>query len=400
MNGGVRIGGDGARFSGNMRMAPLRLEVRVTKRALTALVLLLAALAASAPAAAEPNWLVEIVYELDTAPLDLYPTPRDDPAADPRGYVIQPIGPTVPARLYAATGEAIPAPAEGGLWVATRFRNNLEGPAADAKQLEAVSQFPFAPDFATPSGIEPALSATLSSFDEGVATFGDIALARGDEAELATAERAVTREEFVDGILAAYAGLGIDEAPSRKAIEREAEAIFGPMDKITFHARIVAINHGPAEQVAADLAVAWAEAQRMAREGPYEDALAALETVLDALPEHPRAGRLFGQVLDLVEAGAVAALAKGRLAFPEGQPDEGLRAVWAVHGGGFVIFEPLGEAPAAGRVAAVIEEDGFTTYLPAGEYRVIVEVPGFAAAELEVSIEGETAFDVPLRLPD
>lgn len=377
----------------------------MTKRVLTALALVLAAFATAGPAAAaEPKWLVEIVYELDTAPLDLYPTPGDDPTADPRGYVIGRIGPTVPARLYVASGEAVPAPPEDGLWVATRFRNNLEGPAADAKRLLVVSQFPFAPDFTSPSGIQPALAATLSGFAGGVATFaaqgGDIALADGEEAEIASATRPVTREEFTDGVLAAYAGLGIEDAPSRAAIDREAEAIFGPATEITFHARLIAINHGPVELAAADLAVAWAEAQRMAREGPYEDALAALETVLDALPEHPRAGRLFGQVLDLVEAGAVAARADGRLAFPAGQPDEGLRAVWALHGGGFAIFERLGETPAAGRVAAVIEEDAFTTHLPAGDYRVIVEVPGFAAAALDVSIEGETAFDVPLSLPE
>ena len=377
----------------------------MTKRVLTALALVLAAFATAGPAAAaEPEWLVEIVYELDTAPLDLYPTPGDDPTADPRGYVIGRIGPTVPARLYVASGEAVPAPPEDGLWVATRFRNNLEGPAADAKRLLVVSQFPFAPDFTSPSGIQPALAATLSGFAGGVATFaaqgGDIALADGEEAEIASATRPVTREEFTDGVLAAYAGLGIEDAPSRAAIDREAEAIFGPATEITFHARLIAINHGPVELAAADLAVAWAEAQRMAREGPYEDALAALETVLDALPDHPRAGRLFGQVLDLVEAGAVAAWADGRLVFPAGQPDEGLRAVWALHGGGFAIFERLGETPAAGRVAAVIEEDAFTTHLPAGDYRVIVEVPGFAAAALDVSIEGETAFDVPLSLPE
>ena len=372
----------------------------MTKRVLIALALLLATFAVPGPAAAEPAWLVEIVYELDTAPLDLYPTPRDDPAADPRGYVIQPIGPTVPVQLHAATGEAVPAPLAEGIWVATRFRNNLEGPAADAKRLQAVADFPFAPDFATPSGIEPTLVARLTGFADGVATFGDIALARGEEAEIAAAEREVTREEFVDGVLAAYANLGIEEAPTRAAIEREAEAIFGPTNRITFHARVIAINHGPAELAAADLAVAWADAQRLAREGPYEGALAALETVLDALPGHPRAGRLFGEVLDLVEAGAVAARADGRLAFPAGQPDEGLRAVWALHGGGFAIFEPLGEAPASGRFAAVIEDDAFTAHLPAGDYRVIVEVPGFAAAELEVSIGGETAFDVPLSLPE
>ena len=267
-----------------------------------------------------------------------------------------------------------------------------------------MAAFPFAPDFTTPSGIEPALAATLLGFADGVATFaaedGGIALARGEEAEIASATREVSREEFVDGVLAAYAGLGIEEAPSREAIDREAEGIFGPATEITFHARLIAINHGPAQLAAADLAIAWAGAQRMAREGPYEDALAALETVLDALPEHPRAGRLFGQVLDLVEAGAVAARGDGRLAFPAGQPDEGLRAVWALHGGGFAIFERLGEGPGAGRVATVIEDDAFTTHLPAGDYRVVVEVPGFAAAELEVSIEGETAFDVPLKLPE
>jgi hypothetical protein len=184
--------------------------------------------------------------------------------------------------------------------------------------------------------------------------------------------------------------------PSREAVAEEVALFASGEDGVTFHARVVAVDHGPVAIADFDLATILDDARRLAREGPYEAALAALETLLDVMPRHAEAARLFHQVLDLVEAGAAPAHAVGQLQFPAGQPDDNVRALWSASHGGFVMFARRDDPPGSALMAIPVRDGAFEAYLPGGDYRLTVDVPGFEAAALEITLDGETVIDVPL----
>ncbi len=366
--------------------------------------LLVLTFVAASPALAGQARLIEIIYELDLRALDGRPLPtfETDATVDPDGYVLVADPAGGPPILYQALDAPAPKGPETGLWAALRFRDHLAGVGADTKTLEPIAALPYSPDLQSTSAITPTFDITISEVDDGdiVVAVGGVAhrLAPGAPTAIAVGERTVTLDEFADAVLKTYAAAGVPQAgmPSREAVLAEVGPLASGDDGVTFHARVVAVDHGPVALAEVDLATTLDDARRLAREGPYEDALAALETLLDAMPRHAGAARLFHRVLDLVEAGAAPARAVGRIAYPAGQPDDATRTLWAEAHTGFAMFARPDDPGGSAIIAIPVRDGTFAVHLPAGRYRLTVDVPGFEAATLDITLDGETEIDVPL----
>jgi hypothetical protein len=362
-----------------------------------------------APLRAEPVHLVEIIYELDLRSFDGRPLPasQSDADADPQGYFLADNGAGEGGVLYSAMGKPLTDTSQIGLWTALRFRDLLSGSSADVKTLEPIAALPYSPDLQSTAAITPIFDITIAEVDDGdiVVEVDGVAqrLPPGEPMVVATGERTVSLDEVADAVLEAYAAAGVPQAdmPSRESVAEEvALFVFGGKEEVTFHARVVAENHGPVGLAGIDLATTLDDARSLSREGPYEEALETLETLLDIMPYHAEGARLFHQVLDLVEAGAVPALAMGNILFEEGQPDEGMRELWAAAHAGFVTFASPGDLTGSIITYASVEEQTFRAHLPAGLYRMSVDVPGFQTVTMELTLEGDTQVDVPLVVRD
>lgn len=366
--------------------------------------LLVLTLVAASPALAGQARLIEIVYELDLRALDGRPLPtfETDARVDPEGYVLVADPAGGPPVLYQALDAPLPASPETGLWAALRYRDHLADPSADAKTLEPVVALPYSPDLQSTAAITPGFDITISEVDDGdvVVTVGGVShtLAPGAPTAVAVGERTVSLDEFADAVLKTYTAAGVPQAdmPSRAAVLAEVALLASGDGGVTFHARVVAVDHGPVTLAEVDLATTLDDARRLAREGPYEDALAALEALLDAMPRHVEAARLFHQVLDLVEAGATPAQAVGTVSFRDGQRDDAAQALWAEAHAGFAMFARPDDPAGSAIMAIPVRNGAFAAYLPAGRYRLTVDVPGFEAATLDITLDGETEIDVPL----
>lgn len=367
-------------------------------------VTLLVLLFSMAPASAEPVHLVEIIYEFDFRSLDGRPLPTSsrDVEADPQGYILADSGSAERRVLYPAMGAPLPETSATGLWAALRFRDRLTGAGVDAKTLEPIAALPYSPNLQPATAITPVFNIAVTEVDDGdiVVEVDGIAqtLAPGVPMAVAVGDRTVSVDEFAGAVLEAYAKAGVPQAgmPSREAVLEEVQLFALGGDEVTFHARLVAVNHGPVTLADIDLAKTLNDARRLSREGPYEEALAALETLLDVMPRHAEAARLFHEMLDLVEAGATPARAIGTVRFPAGQPDDRIRALWKASHKGFALFARPDDPPGSAIMAIPVQDGAFAAHLPAGTYRLTISIPGFAKNEIEITLNGETKIDVPL----
>ena len=317
---------------------------------------------------------------------------------EPAGYVLVTRGETVPTTLFPALGSQLPDTSATGLWSAMRLVNHLNDAGGDNRMLVPIDGLPYTADLSPASGVAPEISWELSDGPDGKVAVrsGDreVMISPGDYATVALAERTVSVDRLADAVLAAYEASGVSEPPPRDSIIEDLASLAPDGGDATFYARLIVLNHGDVIISSTDLVSAWDDAQRLAREGPYEAALAALETVLDAVPGHANAARLFHHVLDLVEAGAVPSRAVGTIAFPAGQLDEDMQALWrATHSGAAIFSAEQGSTGFAFPIA----DGGFAAHLPAGAYHLTVDVPGFATAELDITLEGETTINVPIQ---
>jgi len=359
----------------------------------------LALFVAPAALAQDKPVFVELVYEVDIAPLEgaVLPTLRGDEA--PLGYAVAdfPQGRVV----YPATGAGGPAPQDGAPLIGFRLRNGLlshDGSVPDAKRLLAPPPGAFAEPIAPEDGVAPPIPYSLILRDDTsveIASNGArVALAPGQFTAVATAERTLDRPALIAAIRAA-ADPGSE--PSDAAIQREADLLLLGEERVTIHARLSAANFGHVTVSATDLSAAWAEASRLAREGPYPAAVEALDAVLAALPGLEEARRLRARSQALADAGLAAMRATGRLQFTDGPPGDDVRALWQALHPGYARFEPLGAPDAVQAVPAAIADGAFSAVVPAGRWRVVVDVPGYEVAEVTVTADQEITFDVPLR---
>ena len=90
----------------------------------------------------------------------------------------------------------------------------------------------------------------------------------------------------------------------------------------------------------------------------------------------------------------------GHVSFEEGQPDELTSELWAASHAGYVTFASPSDPSGSVVTYAPVEEQTFTVHLPAGNYSMSVEVPGFETVTMEVTLEGETEINVPLIARD
>jgi len=359
----------------------------------------LALLLAPAAAAEDGPLFIELVYEIDVFPLEGTALPALHGDEAPQGYAIAdfPDGRVV----YPATGAGGPAPQDGAPLLGFRLRNHLlshDGDVPDVKRLLAPPPGPVSEPIAPQDGLAPPIAYTLTLRDDASAQVvsGDdrVTVAPGRFLAVATAERTLDRPALTAAIRAAA---DPEAQPSEAAIQREADLLLLGQERVTIHARLSAANFGHVALSGTDLAAAWAEARRLAREGPYPAAVQALDAILAALPGFGEARRLRERARALAETGLAAVRATGRLQFPEGPPGADVEALWQALHPGYASFEPLGAPPAVGAVPAVVADGGFSAVLPAGRWRVTVDVPGYRTAQVTVTADQEIEFDVPLR---
>ncbi len=359
----------------------------------------LALVLAPAAVAQDDPVFVELVYEVDIAPLDgrSLPALRGDEA--PLGYVVAdfPRGRVV----YPASGAGAPAPQAGAPLLGFRLRNHLlshDGDVPDAKRLLAPPPGPVAEPIAPEDGLAPPIPYTLTLGDNAVAAIAagraTVRVAPGEFVALATAERTLDRPALVAAIRAAT---GPDDQTEEAAIQREADLMLLGRERVTIHARLSAANFGRVAVSGTDLAAAWTEARRLAREGPYPAAAEALDALLAAMPGLEQARRLRERARALAETGLAPVRATGRLQFPDGPPGADVEALWQALHPGYASFEPLGAPDAVRTVPAAVADGAFAAVLPAGRWRVTVDVPGYRTAQTTISADQEIAFDVPLR---
>ena len=191
---------------------------------------------------------------------------RGDATSDPDGFVLvsSPAG-ELPV-LYPAMNAPLPQKPESGLRAALRFRNHLAG--TDAKMLEPVAALPYSPDLQSASAVTPVFDIAVTEANGGeiMVELDGVThtLAPNTPTALAVKERTVSLKEFADAVLDAYAAAGVPKAdmPSREAVVEEVTlSAFGGED-VTFHARIVAVNHGSVALGDIDLATIWEDARR------------------------------------------------------------------------------------------------------------------------------------------
>jgi hypothetical protein len=358
------------------------------------------------PAWSQTVQLVEFVYELDLSSLNGRPLPtfEADATADPDGFVIVSSASGGPLVLYQAMNTPLPQSPETGLWAALRFRDYLAGGAVDVKMLEAVAALPYSPTLQSSTSITPGFDIAIAEISDGtiVVDVDGIShtLILDEPAVIAVGERTVTLDAFADAVLETYAAAGVAQVnmPSREAVLEEVALYAFGGDEVSFHARVVAVNRGQVALAEVDLATTLEDARRLSREGPYEEALAKLETLLDVMPRHGEAGRLFHEMLDLVEAGTVPAHVAGTVSFPPGQPDDTIRALWEASFEGYALFARPDDPPGSAHIAIPIREGAFAAHLPAGTWRLTVSVPGLASSEVEITLDGESEIDVPLDI--
>ena len=356
----------------------------------------------AAPLRAETVHLVEFIYELDLAPFEPGDLPQiHDEDGEATGYVIVPATTGTSGAVYQALDAPVPQSTELGLWAALRFRNHLFGSSGDPRTLEPVAGLPWSPDFKTIAGVAPQIDFSVTGIADGVlslATGGTVRdVQPGAEVLVATAQRAVSADDFIDAVLAAYRAAGVTTPPAREAVARELKLLPSQDGVFNFRGRLFVRNHGAMTLGDVDLETVWRDARRLAEEGPYEDALAALETLLDVLPRHVRAAQLFHRVLTFLEARSKPVELQGRVILPAGQPDETTLFLWNTYHQGFAIFSCGKKAAGTAEITVPVRDRGFSAHLPSGPCLMTVDVPGFDTAERKLILNEKVEIDVPLQ---
>jgi hypothetical protein len=353
----------------------------------------LSAQALATAATREPGpFLVELVYEVDTRPLEGRTLPSEFSDTDPLGYVVQKLGETVPATLYPALGKPLSNESRPVLWIARRFRNRLSQGGGESRTLHSSKEPKFALRSDDSGSIAPFIPVEVVVDKNGTVKAKsrdrEVALKPGESVLIALAQKEYEREAFADAIIAVNAERNPDAPVDRKRFMEELLFVIPGDGPVTLYARLSAIHHGEVTLGGFDVLHEWREARRFIREGPYELAEEALENVLAALPDHDEALRLYERVLELVSQGVEAASIRGVVVLPDGQPTQELKDLWQRFHAGFVVISDPADPQGGGIVSAPVEDGKFTIFVPAGEYQLMVAVPGFEPVEQTIRAVG------------
>lgn len=220
-------------------------------------------------------------------------------------------------------------------------------------------------------------------------------LVPGTWSELFVAEQSYTPDEL---FMAMEKALEIDgHAPlDVEGLKASIRIQFPHGDARVLYLKISALLYSDVKVSTSDALFEWQRAIRLSRDGPYPEALLAVEKVLLAVPSYRHAIERWAKLQDLIASGAEASFIEGRIVYPSGAPDDKLRALWQKYHAGIVALSTPEGTEDVAVATAPVEEGRFRIAVPSGSYRLSVAVPGFDAVEQLVNVKGRTEIDVPL----
>ena len=354
--------------------------------------------------------LLELVYEISRSPFESPVLPQKS-AGPLNGYILETSsGKPV---LYPATGEEAPADA-GKLFIGFHVINQALPHSTSFLHLErsAVDRAKFHTQ-ETP-GI-PALLSNLGPFAVLVqpATVGVSVdpsginleaagktwkLRPGESATLVESSEELTGGNLFEKYAEARKAQGLpQQETSDKYIQEDLSTFFPADSPSKFYLRLSAHFHGPVQVSAFDVLAEWNRAQQKLSEGPYEEALQALENVLTAAPYHAEALRLWSRAKQLAESGKNPAAIKCLLVFPAGAPTEKQKTLWEkFHEGIATLGLPEGD-PDRALANSAVQDGSFTLAAPSGTYRLRVLVPGFLPFEQMLELKDKQEIEIALQ---
>lgn len=345
---------------------------------------------------------VELIVEITH---DNAPTPPLLPAliGPPRGYFLQEAA--TPPMLYAARGEAAPT-AQGGLWTGlTVFDPSAHG-AEPFRRLEILGESPakvptisqnvppFLPNQGLATALRPALEAAMESDGETVKLSTPAATVKAGEVRLLAETKLEGKpEQWLADIEKSCAAAG-QPLPGKAGMLLEA---LREMEKAHPHwtFRLWLHNHGPVAIGKVDLAREWKAANQAAVEARYADALAALENILRAMPDHEDSLLLMARIMALGDKNSITAKINGTVKFTA-VPDAKLQAIFKTYGEGIAYLLPEGGDAREILFSATVQDGKFALTAPVGKYRLVVEAPGYKKNETPVSLQGDMNREIVL----
>jgi len=328
------------------------------------------------------GWFLELVSESSDRPFE------NDKVIPPHshlrltGYFFEPATDESPAQLFPAIGTAPAKPDEVKFYLGYRILDLAPEPI---------------PGLRPPDDFE---HRALLAVTESETVFAGETLAREElrkKRAIHAAERpesSLKIEKNDDGMTINFNDRTFKLQPGKAVVLRESA---GPdKDQPVYH-RLTAIVHQDVKVASFDALQEWNRSQELLVEGPYEDALAATERVLQADPTDKLALAQWQQIQALIEAGKTASVLEANLKFAAGLDAKSILKQWQQKPAGLLYLSapdaPAGEA-LAGRM---IDAETVQVPAPSGRYRVTLLLPGFRPFQQEIEINGRTKLEIPIE---
>jgi hypothetical protein len=180
-----------------------------------------------------------------------------------------------------------------------------------------------------------------------------------------------TRELSMDEYFAQLRSLASDMLEIRDSDIESSRAILNinSNNRLTIHARVTAIFHGPVKLSPLDYLTLRKQAFQSAREGRFADAVNAFGQYLEAVPTDSGAEATFQVASYSLKNGVKLICLRGNVLFPKDASNTYTPAKVAVR----MESDPEGQY----RTVATTKDDKYELFLPAGRYQLNISVRGF-----------------------
>jgi len=325
------------------------------------------------------------------------------PTGPPRGYVLQ--EEVTPPVLHAARGEAAPEE-RNGLWVGLAVWDADAHAAAPFRRLEVLGESParvqtlsksappFLPNQGLAAALRPALEVLLERDGEVVKLAASPAVKPGEVRLLTETKLEGNVEQWLASLEKSCTAAGQKLPVTPQVLSEALREMQKAAPDRTY--RLWLRNHGTVAIGKFDLAREWTAANQAAQEARYADALASLENILRAVPDHEGSLILMARLLALGDKNSPTARLTGTVKF-SAAPDARLQRIFKTYGEGIAYLLPEGGDAREILFSTTLKDGKFALTAPTGKYRLIVEAPGYQKAEALVALQGDTNREIILE---
>jgi len=338
---------------------------------------------------------VELIYEHDVAPFGKAKPASQAPGKSLNGFIFRPGTNT----LYSCTPGVKPKP-DIQLIVGQRIHNHFDLHNNVFQQLSEGGDWEVAEDPA-PSNVimfGPTfwlrLPVKLSVSREGqncvVGGFGQtVALAPGESRQIWSTTRTFSPNEYAAAVAEKI------NAGREKKIEISAEALEAKLplqdDKLTLHARVVAIYHGPVRFSSINPLVVRDEGIDALKSGEFERALTRIETCLEVLPYDELLLDLRQQAQRGKDGKVKIYKITGTVSIPQGA---------TIKPKSWVGIRRPDEPADHSRDISSIEDGAFSFRVASGPYVLTAYLPGFKPVSQTINVQDHITIKVDLTADD